>query len=98
MNRDERKDKITEWFRTKYKFNHNFVYNEAHGDLADQILSLIEGERCVWEIVSDDPGREDMIKMGCNNEPKNIHFLLRRDVFPFCPCCGKRIEMKNEQG
>ena len=53
--------------------------------LADQILSLIEGQRCEW--VQEKEYRTPSCRGG-------ISFGKKWD-FPYCPCCGKRIEVKD---
>lgn len=56
---------------------------------ADKVLSLIEGERCVW--VKDEVAKPEAYFPSCRD---GISFGSKWD-FPFCPCCGKRIEVKD---
>lgn len=54
---------------------------------ADSILSLIESERCVWTYDSE---REWVTS--CGNE---VLDEATYGQYPFCPCCGKRVEVKD---
>jgi hypothetical protein len=53
-------------------------------DVADSILSLIGAERCVWIKL-----RFQDYKSGCGWPMLDYCYALN-----FCPCCGKRIEVK----
>jgi hypothetical protein len=55
---------------------------------ADQILELINTERCVCTYDADDC----MLSTGCG---KDLYYEAPFEIeyTPFCPCCGKRIEV-----
>lgn len=62
--------------------------NKTTNQCAEAILSLINAERCVW---TWDTEREWVTS--CGEE------VLDDDTYgkyPFCPCCGKRIKVKDE--
>lgn len=57
--------------------------------IADQILALIAGQRCQWE--KDGDGDWDT-ECGCCYDGE--HWF--EPVNAFCPCCGRKIEVKGE--
>lgn len=62
--------------------------NASAEHVADQILSLVEMQRCEWTY---DAEREWVTS--CGEE------VLDDDTYgkyPFCPCCGKKILIKEE--
>jgi hypothetical protein len=62
-------------------------------DTADQILALLEGQRCEWTPRSDDHYEWD------TNCGAQWYFEDDPDfeLAPFCPMCGKRIEVKDAE-
>jgi predicted RNA-binding Zn-ribbon protein involved in translation (DUF1610 family) len=61
--------------------------NKTTNQCAEAILSLINAERCEW---TWDTEREWVTSCGVE--------VLDDDTYgkyPFCPCCGKRIEVKD---
>jgi hypothetical protein len=62
-------------------------------EFADLILSLIDAQRCVWTWNDDDKCWEGECE-------RVINYCVFSDekpdlvAMPFCPCCGKRIEVK----
>ena len=54
-------------------------------DVADSILSLIDEERCVWTLISNEMG-SDFYRTSCGE----ASFVLNK----YCRYCGKRIEVK----
>ncbi len=55
-------------------------------DAIGEILSLIDEERCVWTLTE-----EGLWKTQCGEEIPDEDTY---EKYPFCPCCGKRIEVK----
>jgi predicted RNA-binding Zn-ribbon protein involved in translation (DUF1610 family) len=79
------RDKIAKLIETENAYGY-YAHDRAE-ELADQILSLINAERCVWTY---DDEREWVTS--CGEE------ILDDDTYgkyPYCPCCGKRIEVKD---
>ena len=66
-------------------------------EAVDSVLSLIDSQRCVWTLCEDDPTYGKTLQLECDKGKYHPYFLLRLDKYPFCPCCGKRIEVKDEQ-
>ena len=54
-------------------------------EVADSILSLINEERCVWTLISNEMG-SDFYRTSCGE----ASFVLNKH----CRYCGKRIEVK----
>jgi ribosomal protein L33 len=54
-------------------------------EVADSILSLIDEERCVWTLISNEMG-SDFYRTSCGE----ASFVLNK----YCRYCGKRIEVK----
>jgi len=62
-------------------------------DIVDEvrgILSLIDAQRCVWTRRSHYVVENDMYTTKCKH---TVWTCLDLDSEPFCPCCGKRIEI-----
>jgi hypothetical protein len=59
-------------------------------EFADFILSLIDVQRCVWTLTE-----EGLWKTQCGQEIPDEDTY---EKYSFCPCCGKRIEVKDGQG
>jgi hypothetical protein len=57
-------------------------------ELADQILALIDGQRCEWKVY------RGYWTSCADGEIMSTPFDLAEQ--PFCPICGKRIEVKDE--
>ncbi len=58
---------------------------------AAAILSLIDSQRCVWT----KDAKITAFRTSCGKaHGLNWNFNYN----PMCPCCGKRIEVKDEQG
>jgi NADH pyrophosphatase NudC (nudix superfamily) len=55
---------------------------------ADQILSLINAERCVWTYDDWQIHGQDVYKTSCDM----FEFY---EGYTYCPKCGKRIEVKD---
>lgn len=70
----ELRQKVTDIIREGYLNDAKAVV------IMDDILSLIDAERCVW--TSEGEGW----RTECGS-----YFLTRAN---FCPCCGKKIEVK----
>jgi hypothetical protein len=62
---------------------------------ATSILSLIDSQRCVWTLCEDDPTYGKTLQLECDKGKYHPYFLLRLDKYPFCPCCGRKIEVKD---
>lgn len=62
-------------------------------EMVREIEALIDGQRCEWTKIK---GR-DVYTFGCC---KQYEYITEGGLkkHPFCPCCGKRIEVKNGQG
>jgi hypothetical protein len=59
-------------------------------EIADSILALIDAERCVW--TEDEDG---IMHTGCGKQrcyDYDIRTALDGD--PYCPCCGKKVEVQ----
>lgn len=67
------------------------VGNEAE-EFADQILSLINAERCVWTKCSFSYGGGYNYK-NCNGYEFKVHSYFEKHIY--CPYCSKRIEVKD---
>ena len=80
---NELRDKIVEWL-----FNETTLLDVECEAAGDGIMSLIDAERCVWTYDSE---REWVTS--CGNE---VLDEATYGQYPFCPCCGKRIEVKDE--
>lgn len=65
------------------------VAKEIRKPLAHRLLSLIDAERCVWTSDED----EHRADTGCGKELWHTT-PFDKEYTPFCPCCGKRIEVK----
>ena len=80
---------------TKEEIDKIVMNHLMHGALvpgyADKILSAIEGERCVWTRL--DSGGLDW-STECGQQKLGYNLESFKDRSPFCPCCGKRIEIK----
>lgn len=70
-------------------FEHLYTGHLPDEEIADQILALIGGERCVWT----------------QSFPDGAYYVAHDKKIPaelkistFCPFCSKRIEVKDEQG
>jgi DNA-directed RNA polymerase subunit RPC12/RpoP len=59
-------------------------------DTADQILSLINAERCVWE--HEEVWYPCLYYTSCGKFYREEY----AEDKPYCPFCGKRIEVKDE--
>ena len=66
-------DLVCEWLGRK-------DVQEAFGELVNDIIALVDSQRCVWT-----PEGEGW-RTECGS-----YFLTRAN---FCPCCGKKIEVK----
>ena len=89
------RDKIAKWLYQRFAPKSCYcesTWREYIHD-ADQILSLIDGKRCICTFDDD----ECMLSTGCG---KDLYYEGQFDVdyTPYCPCCGKRIEVKDGQG
>jgi hypothetical protein len=84
--KDELQEKIARIILT---YGFNLLKSETsipfEADYANQILSLINAERCVWTRL----GIGDY-KTGCE-----WHLLDYTPPLNFCPCCGRQIEVKD---
>ena len=58
-------------------------------EAVDSILSLIDAQRCVWTLISNEMG-SDFYRTSCGE----ASFVLNK----YCRYCGKRIEVKDGQG
>lgn len=58
--------------------------------IADKILALVEGQRCEWTQKPDNDWNT-----GCGKLMFSEHAMP--DGAPFCPCCGKKIKVKNDK-
>lgn len=67
------------------------MYDCSSGQLADSIIDLLESQRCEWTRVKS-PGHKDYYRSACGNAVKGYYDLYTQ---PFCPCCGRKIEVKN---
>lgn len=87
MLRDEIVKIIKDWFGVPV------IYKDEDGKFcADDILALIDGQRCIWEY--DDANKVYMTDCGIDFNTRNKWDF---DRYPFCPCCGKMIEVKDER-
>ena len=61
-------------------------------DTADSILALINEERCEWTNDCDGMTHTECGAIRCYDYI--IEHVISYD--PYCPCCGKRISLKEE--
>jgi hypothetical protein len=54
-----------------------------------EILSLIDEERCVWTL----NGEDWITQCGADIPDEDTY-----EKYPYCPCCGRKIEVKDGQG
>lgn len=63
----------------------------------NRFLAVIDGQKCEWTITEDDPIYGKVLSLGCDDAKHHPFFLLRLDKYPFCPCCGRKVEVKDGQ-
>jgi hypothetical protein len=68
----------------------NGELTESLDESIDKILALIDAQRCVWTLDDGSNTWESSCGVDGMADPKTFDF----GEFPFCPCCGKRIEVK----
>ena len=75
----------------KEKLAHMIGYEDwgdkSAEDVVEDIFSLIDGERCVWT------ADKYYFTASCNRMTYEKRFWMVQGRF-YCPCCGKRIEVK----
>lgn len=64
-----------------------YVPKEASFIIATKILALLEGERCVWK--HEEIWYPCLYYTSCG---KYLREEFNEDK-PYCPCCGKKIEV-----
>ncbi len=89
---DELREKIARWlYERDYRNSHIWMdwndAGESYMKLADGPLSLIDSQRCVWTLTE-----EGLWKTQCGEEIPDEDTY---EKYPFCPCCGKRIEVED---
>jgi hypothetical protein len=92
---DKMREEIENWFMENVdcEDDHFFPRDKARY-FTQNLLSLIDTQRCEWT-------EEDGIaQTGCGTELwfddiVDEHYAKQ---CPFCPCCGRRIEVKDGQG
>jgi NADH pyrophosphatase NudC (nudix superfamily) len=82
----ELREKIAEIVKTSF-FGHSQDEADISKRIADQILSLINAERCVWTYDDWQIHGQDVYKTSCDM----FEFY---EGYTYCPKCGKRIEVK----
>ena len=62
-------------------------------EVADSILALIN-EECEWTMSPKDlEADKHRLFVGCR--PNTIFPLSWDKIFPYCPCCGRKIKVKD---
>ena len=88
MDRDKLREKIKAIIAEAQEEDHHGNLLMYSDEDTDSILSLIDGERCVWT-----SGNEGGYRTSCG-----AWYDLHHTLDPRCPECGKRIEVKDGQG
>jgi len=93
MTRDELKGKIAGVIADARNEDYDGCLTMDLDEAVDSILSLIDEERCVWEIYDEEGEYYSPLLTGCG---EYLSYEDEPDVkcMPFCPCCGELIEVK----
>jgi len=87
MTRDELKGKIAGVIADARNEDYDGCLTMDLDEAVDSVLSLIDEERCVWTLTA-----EGFWKTQCGEE---IPGEDTYEKYPFCPHCGKRIEVED---